>query len=185
MARLILLNGPPACGKSTLAALYTEDHPLALGLDIDRLRAMIGGWRADPAGAGPLARAMALAAARAHLTAGHDVVVPQMLGRPEFRAQLEQLARDVGADFREVFLFPDERGAVRQYRERARSVAGAARPDLAVSTELTEADLTRTYRWLVAVAAARPSAVVLRTQTGQVAAAYQALLGCLGEGRGG
>ncbi len=30
MPRLIALNGPPACGKSTLARLYAEDHPLTL-----------------------------------------------------------------------------------------------------------------------------------------------------------
>jgi adenylate kinase family enzyme len=29
MARLILLNGPPGCGKSTLAEFYVTHHPLA------------------------------------------------------------------------------------------------------------------------------------------------------------
>lgn len=46
-------------------------------LDIDRVRNMIGRWRDEPEIAGLLARSIALAAARTHLTAGHDVVIPQ------------------------------------------------------------------------------------------------------------
>jgi hypothetical protein len=32
MTRLILFNGPPAAGKSTLARRYVDEHPLALNL---------------------------------------------------------------------------------------------------------------------------------------------------------
>jgi len=39
---LILLNGPPGSGKSTLAQLFADEHPLALNLDIDRVRSLIG-----------------------------------------------------------------------------------------------------------------------------------------------
>ncbi|MFC9254152.1 hypothetical protein [Amycolatopsis thailandensis] len=63
MPRLIVLNGPPACGKSTLARLYAEDHPLTLNLDIDRIRGLLGAWRDDAAKAGVLA----LSAARTHV----------------------------------------------------------------------------------------------------------------------
>lgn len=89
MPRLILLNGPPGSGKSTLPQRYVDDRPLALNLDIDWLRGLLGQWRADAHSAGLLARAIALAAARVHLAAGHDVVVPQFLGRREFIRQLE------------------------------------------------------------------------------------------------
>jgi chloramphenicol 3-O-phosphotransferase len=43
---LVLLNGAPSTGKSTLARLYAERHPLTLALDLDLLRAMLGGWLA-------------------------------------------------------------------------------------------------------------------------------------------
>ena len=69
MATLILLNGPPGGGKSTLARMYAEAHPLTLDLDIDLVRDMLGQWRSDPHSAGLLARAAVLAAARVHLTA--------------------------------------------------------------------------------------------------------------------
>jgi 2-phosphoglycerate kinase len=42
VARLILLNGPPGIGKSTLAQRYVDDHPLALNLDIDSVRRLLG-----------------------------------------------------------------------------------------------------------------------------------------------
>jgi predicted kinase len=38
MPRMILLNGPPSCGKSTLARRYAQEHPLSLNLDVDRIR---------------------------------------------------------------------------------------------------------------------------------------------------
>jgi predicted kinase len=65
--KLLLLNGPPGSGKSTLARHYADDHPPALALDVDRIRAMLGGWRTSP---GSLARDTASAEARTNLAAG-------------------------------------------------------------------------------------------------------------------
>ena len=92
MPRLIVLNGPPAAGKSTLARRWADEHPLALALNVDVLREMLGGWRADPHAAGLFARDMAVAAAGVHLAAGYDVLVPQLLARQEF----PELARSPG-----------------------------------------------------------------------------------------
>ncbi|MBE7163226.1 MAG: hypothetical protein INR72_18465, partial [Williamsia herbipolensis] len=67
MPRLIVLNGPPACGKSTIARRWVDEHPMSLNLEIDLLRRLLGGWKDDPAAAGVHARELALAAAGAHL----------------------------------------------------------------------------------------------------------------------
>ncbi|MGH3648458.1 MAG: AAA family ATPase [Micromonosporaceae bacterium] len=112
---MIVLNGPPGCGKSTLAQLYADRHPLALNLDIDRLRALIGRWRDDPQAAGVLARGAALPAARAHLVAGHDVVIPQFLARPQFLDQAERLGQEAGAEFHEVVLLDSKENALRRF----------------------------------------------------------------------
>ena len=93
MPRLIVLNGPPAIGKSTLAQRYVEEHPLALNLDIDSVRRLLGRWQEAPNEAGLLAREMTLTMARVHLGGGHDVVLPQYLGRPAFLQQAEDVAR--------------------------------------------------------------------------------------------
>jgi predicted kinase len=174
--RLILLNGPPASGKSTLARYYADDHPLTLNLDIDRIRAMIGGWRTELSEAGRLARDIALAAARTHLATGHDVVVPQLVARTEFIARLGSLAAVTGATFHEIFLLPGEQPAIRQYAERARSVAGAVAPDPAISTDRTVAELTQSYRDILRVLTVRPEAAVIRTRRGEIELAYSELL---------
>jgi hypothetical protein len=73
---LIVINGPPACGKSTMARMYAAGHPLALVLDIDCVCGCLGRWRQDLPSAGRAARAIALAAARARLSAGQQAADP-------------------------------------------------------------------------------------------------------------
>jgi predicted kinase len=165
--KLILLNGPPGSGKSTLARRYADTHPPALALDVDRIRAMIGGWRSSPAEAGLLARDLAVTAARTHLTAGHDVVVPQLLARPGFAERLQALAAETGAGFHEIVLLPGR-------EETRRRFAGRGSSEIETAAPLTEEDLTAAYGRVAEYAATRPGAVILRE-----ADAYPALLASL------
>ena len=57
MPTLLLLNGPPASGKSTLARQLVAGRRLALALDIDVLRGQLSGWLDDPEAAGNAADA--------------------------------------------------------------------------------------------------------------------------------
>ncbi|SEB34116.1 Predicted kinase [Amycolatopsis tolypomycina] len=164
--KLILLNGPPGSGKSTLARRYADAHPPALALDIDHIRAMLGGWRSSPAEAGRLARDIALAAARTHLTAGHDVVVPQLLARPGFPERLEALASERGASFHEVVLLPGREVVRRRFAARGSSGIETVAP-------LTEPELNRAYDEVAAFAASRRARVLT------AADAYPALLAFL------
>jgi predicted kinase len=174
MARLIVLNGPPGCGKSTLAAMYASQHPLVLNLDIDQVRASIGGWRDDLHNAGLLARNIALAAARAHLTAGHEVIIPQYLGRPDFLIQLEQLARECTAGFAEIVLLDSRDSVLRRFAGRA---ADRTRPLIQNDTSLAE--LAEMYDRLLTLLPSRPGAVIVHVSAGQVDQAYQHLLRAL------
>jgi predicted kinase len=178
--RLIVLNGPPGCGKSTLARMYVEEHPLALNLDIDRVRSLIGRWRDEPR-AGLLARAIALAAARTHLAAGYDVVVPQFLGRLAFIEQAENLARQMGADFHEVVLLDSRENALRRFAERGRAAGSPARSGERemLHRDVSRAELSAMYDRLLSVIASRPAAKVVTTVSGDVAGAYHGFLDSL------
>ncbi len=128
---LVLLNGPPASGKSTIAERLVAERPLALRLDVDVVRSLLGDWLDRPTDAGLAARTLALAMARTHLAAGHDVVVPQFLSRVEFIEQLEQLADDVGATFIEVALTLERDTALAAFDERRSTSTDAAHRDSA------------------------------------------------------
>ncbi len=110
-AALILLNGPPASGKSTLAGRLVSLRPLALNLDIDLVRGQLGQWLDRPADAGLAARALAIAMIDTHLGSGCDVVVPQLLARPDFIEQLEAVAAARGAEFVEIALDVTQSGS--------------------------------------------------------------------------
>jgi len=181
--RLILVNGTPASGKSTLAERYVANHPLALNLDVDVVRGLLGGWLDRASEAGGLARRLAIAMARVHLAAGHDVVVPQFLGRLEFVLELEQLAGQLGVPFVEVALVSD----AQEVRERfARRTAAADRPahrdaDALLARSGGPEALGEMSDRLLAVIAARPRTTVITSYPGQVDRAYEELLAVIGE----
>ncbi len=180
MPRLILINGPPACGKSTMAKMYAAGHPLALVLDIDRVRGCLGRWREDLPSASRAARAIALAAARAHLHAGHDVVVPQLLARPGFLADLEHAARDAGARFAEIVLLASKDEMLRAFADRAASArpADMAAHDLAGHPG-RDADLVAMHDRLTAMLATRPAAIIIPVTRSHPGRTYAAMLAAL------
>jgi predicted kinase len=104
MTRLVLINGAPGSGKSSLAAALAADQPLSLALDVDAIKHSLGHWQEDLLASGLQARRLALALAREHLSTGYDVVIGQYLARTDFIEDLERLAAAVDARFLEVVL---------------------------------------------------------------------------------
>lgn len=176
--KLILLNGPPGSGKSTLAARYADDHPLALNLDVDRIRGMLGRWRDTPDEAGLAARAITLVAAQTHLAAGHDVVIPQLVAEPSFLEQLDGLSERVGVGFVELVLLDTKENTrlrfVRRNVESSDPAHREAAEMLAESGGVSRLDLY--YDALVALVAMRPHARVVSTRYGEVERVYAAAL---------
>jgi predicted kinase len=171
MAKLVLLNGPPAVGKSTLARRYADEHPLTLVLEIDAVRALLGAWLEEWQTSGWAARRIALAMAHAHLEAGHDVIVPQLLTRREFVDMLRTTTEDAGATFVEITLL-DERQAtldrLARREEPARSFSSRA------LLAKQGGSPGNAYDAFVAALAERPDAVVIRDPPSD--AAYASLL---------
>jgi predicted kinase len=174
--RLIHLNGPPAAGKSTIAQHYVDDHPLALNLDIDTVRALLGRWMDDQEESGRLARQLALVMAAEHLRAGHDVIVPQLVTRTEFIHELSAVARHAAARFVEVALRIDRSVSRRRFVDRDDPSA----PGRFNATDLVNHNggvdvLDAQFDALQAFIATRPNAIVVDSLDGQIDATYAAM----------
>jgi predicted kinase len=176
---LLLINGAPGVGKSTLAERYAEEHPLALIVDIDSIRTRLGRW-ADVEESKLVARDLSLALASAHLANGYDVVVPQFLGRPEFRTQLESLAGGCGVDFVEVVLTGASERIVERFRARRNEHAHdrSRHPEADLGGDAVESEIARANEQLVGDAQAR-GVRIIATSDGP-AATYRALAATLG-----
>jgi predicted kinase len=172
---LLVINGAPAVGKSTLARRYADDHPLALVVEVDLLRTHLGSWQEHDASKG-LARDLAVVLARAHLTGGHDVIVPQYIGRPEFVAKLRTVADEAGVSFVEVVLTDDVARVADRFRaRRAAYVArGEPHPELDVADDAIE-DLVADASERLLRGASTRGAIVLDARGG-ADSAYRALL---------
>ncbi len=177
MTTLVLLNGPPASGKSTLAARYVHDHPLALNLDIDVVRGLLGRWLERPVDAGLAARQLALSMAETHLAAGHDVIVPQFLGRPDLAEQLETLAASLRCHFVEVALMTSRTEAIQWFHDRSGSPVNQQHLDAAdlVSKSPGVDPVGDMYDAFRALSEARQPTAVVNVIRGDVEATYQAL----------
>jgi predicted kinase len=183
VARLVHLNGPPGIGKSTLSALYTDRNPGTLNLDVDRLHLLVGGWQDEETNTWPVVLPLVRAMAATHLDGGHDVVVPQYHARLEEITTLEKLAREHGADFREVVLLDDREAAIERFNRRARD---SDDPWIRHHHRLIELGggpvvLGTMYDNLLEVVRLRPGAVVVPSVVGAVLETYRLLADALRE----
>jgi predicted kinase len=172
---LLLINGAPGVGKSTLARRYADDHALSLVVEIDAIRTQLGGWQTHEESR-LIARDLAVALVRAHLAAGHDVVVPQYLGRPEFRDELRRVAGETGARMVEVILTDDPERIASRFRERRaeHSRAGTQHPEGDLADAAVEEEVRAADDGLVAGAAVRAAPVI--SAHGGPDATYRSLL---------
>jgi predicted kinase len=181
VARLIHLNGPPGIGKSTLAQRYVDEHPGVLNLDIDRVRALIGGWQERFTETGEIVRPLALSMAAAHLSGGRDLIMPQYLSRLSAIERFEAVAHDSGAAFCEVVLMDGKKESLERFYRRGEN---GELPWHQQVQQIVERDggqelLDRMYDQLITTLAARPDATILPSIEGNVQQTYEALTAIL------
>ncbi|TFH21358.1 MAG: hypothetical protein E4H05_00230 [Acidimicrobiales bacterium] len=170
MPTLVLLNGPPASGKSTLARRLVETRPLTLNLDIDVIRGLLGSWLDHAGDAGLAARALASAMASTHLGRGHDVVVPQFLARVEFIDELQRIAVGAGARFVEIALVLGRDDALRAFDRRRAAPGDQTHVDAAALVDrLAEPDpVGAMYDLFAEALALRPTAKCVAVEIGDI-----------------
>lgn len=174
---LILLNGPPASGKSTLAAHFVDRHPMALSLDLDVVRGLLGRWLDQPVEAGTATRALASAMAATHLAAGYDVIVPQFLARPGYIEELAAIAAAVDTGFVELALIMTRHDAIAAFEDRRVSPENSTHRDAAalVGQDHTTDPIGTRYDMFKAMLDHRPSVKRIDVVRGDVAATMQRL----------
>jgi hypothetical protein len=113
--------------------------------------------------------------AAAHLRAGHDVVVPQYLGRTGFIESLEALARRAEAAFCELLLMDAEATVFDRFRARRMSLAAAGEdhPQADLADDAVAGAVADAFRRLRAVQSERPGTIVIDAADGIEAACAQ------------
>lgn len=161
--------------------MYVDEHPLVLNLDIDQVRCLLGGWRERFAEAGELVRPIALGMAATHLRAGHDVVMPQFLGRINEIERFAAVAHENAAQFAELVVMDTKERSIERFDARGTADDLPWHDDVKELVERAggRAFLAEMYEQLTDVLEERSGSIVIPSRDGEIQEAYTAMCNAL------
>ncbi|MES2971283.1 MAG: AAA family ATPase [Patescibacteria group bacterium] len=170
--RVILLNGFAGSGKSTIARMYVDNHPLAMVIEGDELIVNIGDWLDHEDEARDLVFALTKEMLRASLSLGHDVIIPYLATNAEEVAELEQIATSSNSRFYEFYLATHKDHAVQRLLNRG-AWGEAGLPPL---TSDDTPRITQLYEHMEAALPKRPNQTHVQIKEGSPVDTYQEVL---------
>lgn len=162
---LIVFNGPPASGKSTLARLVCEELDRCLHIDVDQVRDMIVGWELDKLASGLLARSLARSMAICHLSSGLPVVVSQLFGRPEDLDLFRGIAASQGAMYLELAVCVPRETAMKRFLQRGGAKVAALSDG---STKSVASEFDELYDRVESLTATRDGVISIESFEGDI-----------------
>lgn len=119
-AKLIVLNGFAAAGKTTIAKKYIAEHSMAMSLEADTIVDNIGDWINHREEVRSLTFELTKAMLRAYLPSGHDAVLPYLITNTEEVQEFESIAADCSADYHEFVLYSEREDAIARLLKRGK-----------------------------------------------------------------
>lgn len=161
--------------------MYVDRHLGVLDLDIDQVARLIGGFREDFGGTVAMARTIALEMAKTHLLAGHDVIVPQFVGRVSELERFERIAGEADARFCHVVLMDTLDSCLRRFASRGATTGGRDLASVHAYVEHAggEPMLAGMYGALGDVVRARLTSILVTSEDGAVGQTYDLLAAAL------
>lgn len=175
---LILLNGPLGVGKSTLAKRYAQQHPLAVAIDIDEVRFLIGSFREFPEQSLQMAFEMAASIGRVALRRGHDIAVAQILTKPAQFELFEELADQTSAKLHEILLYTEKEAAIGRFvlRGRQKGWPLGYKPDGLIGRNGGLVRVAEKYDEMLHLAKNRPQTKIINSVQGDAEATYNDII---------
>lgn len=119
-AKLIVLNGFAAAGKTTIAKKYISEHSLALALEADMIVDNIGDWINHQEEVRQLTFDLTKTILRTYLLSGHDIVLPYLVTSSQEVQAFESIANKCNADYYEFVLHNEPADAIARLLKRGK-----------------------------------------------------------------
>ena len=176
--KLILLNGTPGLGKTTLAKLYIDNNPLAMCLDVDYIWFMFGQWQAMRPESDRLKLKYSYELARLHLNEGYDVIVPNLIQTVSQYKEFEQIAHATGSELIELVLTAPLNVALKRLKTRGRASGYKTgwRPGGVMDTGGREKLFVEMYKNVQDIIILRPNIRLIKSTEHDIDSNYQAML---------